>query len=255
MLGVDVQDEEVAGEKERPHGHEQQAADRLDSPVMRLQALERREDPGEAEADNQERNREPEPVDAEQQDTASQRSGRSGEREDRSQHWSNAGRPAEGKRDSERDRPAPPTRDSFDSACPAAAERPRPAEAEHREAEEDDQRAGDAVQPGALADQEGADDRCARAECDEDAEEADEEERARGRNLTVDPLSALAQLLEADAADRGDVAGNQRENARRNEGDCAGGEDERQTESGDVYGSSPLRGLPREGGSAATTIW
>ncbi len=131
------------------------------------------------------------------------------------------------------------------NATPAAAQHARPANAEHRQPKEHDQRARDPVQPGALADQERSNDRCACAESDEDAEETGEEERARGRHLAVDPLPALAQLLEADAADRGDVAGNQRENAWRNEGDCAGGEDERQTESGDVYGSSPLRGLPR----------
>ncbi len=57
MLGVDVQHEQVAGEKKHPHGHEQQAADGFDCAVMRLYAPEYGEEPGEAEADHEERNR------------------------------------------------------------------------------------------------------------------------------------------------------------------------------------------------------
>lgn len=113
---------------------------------------------------------------------------------------------------------------------------PRPANTEHCQPEHDDQRARDAVQPQTLTDQERSDHRCARAEGDEDREEADEEERARHRDLTGRAVPPRRELLEADSADRRDIRGHERQHARRDERDESRSEDKRQTQSCDLDG-------------------
>jgi hypothetical protein len=57
----------------------------------------------------------------------------------------------------------------------------------------------------------------ARPERDEDDEEAGEEEPAGDGDLTRDARLASADLLEADAAHRRQVAGHERQHARREE--------------------------------------